>query len=76
MTEAKKTPVKRSTKAVEPSEQVQQYRMPQDVKNWIEQAESRLRHLGSEVARLKEENSNLKRDNRMMQQRVLGSSNE
>lgn len=73
MTEAKKTPQKRATKAVEP---VQQYRMPQDVKDWIDQAESRLRHLGSEVARLKEENSNLKRDNRMMQQRVLGYSNE
>jgi hypothetical protein len=50
--------------------------MPVDVANWIEQAESRLRHAATEIERLKAENRQLKRDNRAMEQRVLGRSDE
>jgi len=52
------------------------YRMPVDVANWIEQAESRLRHSATEIARLKEENRQLKHSHRLMEQRVLGRSDE
>ena len=57
-------------------EPTQTYRMPVDVANWIEQAESRLRHAAAEIERLKAENRQLKRDNRAMEQRVLGRSDE
>ena len=69
-------PVKRTRKAVGPSESVQEYRMPVDVSNWIEQAQSRLKYLTNEVERLKEDNVRLKRENRMMSQRVQGMSSE
>jgi len=52
------------------------YRMPVDVSDWIEQAESRLRHAATEIARLKEENKQLKQSNRVMEQRVMGRSDE
>jgi cell shape-determining protein MreC len=34
--------------------------MPMEVKNWIEQANSRLKHMQSEIDRLKQENKELK----------------
>ncbi len=52
------------------------YRMPVDVANWIEQAESRLRHAATEIARLKEENRDLRHSYRLMEQRVMGRSDE
>ena len=52
------------------------YRMPVDVSDWIEQAESRLRHAATEIARLKEENKQLKHSNRVMEQRVMGRSDD
>ena len=52
------------------------YRMPMDVADWIEQAESRLRHAATEIARLKEENKQLKHSNRVMEQRVMGRSDD
>ena len=52
------------------------YRMPVDVADWIEQAESRLRHAATEIARLKEENKQLKQSNRVMEQRVMGRSDD
>ncbi len=52
------------------------YRMPVDVADWIEQAESRLRHAATEIARLKEENKQLKHSHRLMEQRVLGRSDD
>ena len=52
------------------------YRMPVDVADWIEQAESRLRHAATEIARLKEENKQLKHSNRVMEQRVMGRSDD
>ncbi len=57
-------------------ESTQSYRMPVDVSDWIEQAESRLRHAATEIARLKEENKQLKHSNRVMEQRVMGRSDD
>jgi len=39
----------------------EQFHMPMEVKNWIDQASSRMAHMTSEIARLKEENKQLKR---------------
>jgi len=64
---AKKTPAKK----VEP-----QFAMPMEVKDWIDQASSRMAHMTSEIARLKEENKALKRTHKLMEQRVMGMSSE
>jgi len=50
--------------------------MPLEVKNWIDQASSRMAHMTSEIARLKEENKQLKRTHKLMEQRVMGMSIE
>jgi len=55
---------------------VAQYRMPTEVADWIRQAESRLAYLTTTVARLKEENAGLRKANRIMEQRVMGQSQE
>jgi hypothetical protein len=47
-----------------------------DVSDWIEQAESRLRHAATEIARLKEENRQLKHSNRVMEQRDMVRSDD
>ena len=45
---------KPQSKPVEaPAASTATYRMPVDVSDWIEQAESRLRHAATEIARLK-----------------------
>lgn len=67
---AKKAPAKK-TPAQEPM-----YMMPQEVKDWIEQASSRLRHLTGEVERLKEENKNLKAYRKFAEHRILRSEHE
>jgi len=64
---AKKTPVQPDS---------QQFRMPMEVKEWIDQASSRLAYMTSEIERLKEENQKLKRANKVMEQRVMGMSLE
>ena len=69
-------PAKALAKAPAAPERTHTYRMPVDVANWIEQAESRLRHAATEIERLKVENRQLKRDNRAMEQRVMGRSDE
>ena len=74
-TQAKKTAPAAPAAPAAP-EPTQSYRMPVDVANWIEQAESRLRHAAAEIERLKAENRQLKKDNRAMEQRVLGRSDE
>lgn len=62
--------------AAAPGASTATYRMPVDVADWIEQAESRLRHAATEIARLKEENKQLKHSNRVMEQRVMGRSDD
>jgi len=70
MTTAKKPASKKTTKT-EP-----QFAMPMEVKEWIDQASSRMAHMTSEIARLKEENKQLKRTHKLMEQRVMGMSSE
>ena len=52
------------------------YDMPVEVKEWIDQANSRLAYMTTEIERLKEENKKLKRANKVMEQRVMGMSTE
>lgn len=52
------------------------YDMPVEVKDWIDQASSRIKHLTSENERLKEEVKTLKTANRVMEKRVMGTSYE
>jgi len=73
---ARAVPKPRSEPAEAPVASTATYRMPVDVANWIEQAESRLRHAATEIARLKDENKQLKHSHRLMEQRVLGRSDE
>lgn len=73
MATAKKTPTKAPTEA---PESVQTYRMPKDVSDWIEHATARIAYLGTTVDRLKEENRNLRAANKVMEQRVMGQSQE
>jgi len=54
----------------------EKYRMPMEVKNWIDQASSRMARMTSEIERLKEENKQLKRTHKLMEQRVMGMSIE
>ena len=60
-----------TTKTNEPT-----YAMPVEVQEWIEQASSRLNHMTSEIARLKEENAKLRKANMVMEKRVMGTSYE
>lgn len=73
MATAKKAPAKPSEPA---TESVQTYRMPKDVSDWIEGASARITYLTSTVERLKQENKNLRASHKLMEQRVLGSSQE
>ena len=70
---ATKTPAKAPAKAVEAP---QEYRMPVEVSDWIKQAESRISYFTTTVARLKEENAGLRKANKIMEQRVMGQSQE
>ena len=72
MTTAKKPAAKKNP--VQPDSQ--QFRMPMEVKEWIDQASSRLAYMTSEIERLKAENQKLKRANKVMEQRVMGMSLE
>ena len=71
MATVKKTAAKKITPKAE-----EQYRMPVEVKNWIDQASSRMARMTSEIERLKEENKQLKRTHKLMEQRVMGMSVE
>jgi FtsZ-binding cell division protein ZapB len=68
-----KTPAKATKRAVEPATE---YRMPVEVAEWIKQAESRISYLTTRVAELKEENTSLRRANKVMEARVMGQSQE
>ena len=70
---ATKTPAKAVKRAVEAPEQ---YRMPVEVADWIECAESRLKYFATKVAELKDENAQLRKANKIMEQRVMGQSQE
>jgi hypothetical protein len=54
----------------------EEFRMPVEVSQWIEHAESRIKYLTTKVEELKEENKKLKTANRVMEIRVMGQSSE
>jgi hypothetical protein len=71
-------PAVKSPKRAVPAraEPVAEYRMPIDVAEWIKQAEARIRYLTTRVDELKTENAGLKRSHKLMEQRVMGQSQE
>jgi len=75
MATTKKTAAKKVVKKA-PTKSAQQFSMPMEVKEWIDQASSRLAYMTSEILRLKEENQKLKRANKVMETRVMGMSLE
>jgi len=64
------------TAIVAPTDAVMEWRMPSEVADWIKQAEARLTYLTTKVDELKAENAALKHSHRLMEQRVLGQSQE
>jgi len=64
------------TAIVAPTDSVMEWRMPAEVADWIRQAEARIMYLTTKVAELKAENAALKHSHRLMEQRVLGQSQE
>lgn len=92
MATAKKTPAKKATKPVaakkpaakakvapkpqSASEGQKTYTMPQDVKDWIERAQSIMNHQKGEIERLKKENTELKAYKKWAEHRILRSDYE
>ena len=72
----KKTAVKPQTKRAAVKPKAEEFRMPMEVKDWIDQASSRMMSMRTEIDRLKEENIKLRRANKIMEQRVLNMSVE
>ena len=68
LTPPKKAPVKKKVE--------EQFAMPMEVKEWIDQAMSRMRSLQAKVDRLEIENKELKSYKRWAEHRILGSSPE
>jgi len=56
--------------------QEQEFSMPMEVKDWIDQAMSRLKSMQSKVERLEAENKELKSYKKWAEHRILGSSPE
>lgn len=54
----------------------QQFAMPMEVKEWIDRANSTINHLKGQIARLTEENNELKSYRRWAEQRILRSEAE
>lgn len=70
MAKAKKTPTKTAPKE-DPV-----YTMPVEVRDWIEQASSRIKHLTAENERLRKEITDLKAYRRFAELKILGTSQE
>lgn len=64
------------SKVLATAKKEEEFRMPAEVKEWIDQASSRMSHMRTEIDRLKEENLKLRRANKLMEQRVMGMSVE
>lgn len=75
-TPAKKASVKPQTKRAAVKPQAEEFRMPMEVKDWIDQASSRMMSMRTEIERLKEDNLKLRRANKVMEQRVMNMSVE
>jgi hypothetical protein len=68
-----KKPVKKVATVTEPE---RQFAMPQEVKDWIERAQSIMNHQRGEIERLKEENKGLKAYRKFAEHRILRSEAE
>ena len=79
-TPVKKAPAKKLALEYIPPKKVvkreQTFDMPMEVKDWIDQAMSRLKSLQSKVDRLEAENKELKSYKRWAEHRILNSSPE
>ena len=74
---AKKAPAKAVKRPVEPSKREERtFAMPQEVKEWIERANSTIQHLRGKVARLETENKELKAYQKFAEHRILRSEHE
>ena len=83
MTTAKKVAAKAAPKKQveftppkKPVKREQTFDMPVEVRDWIEQASSRLKTLQSKVERLETENKELKSYKQWAQHKILGTSAE
>lgn len=79
-TPKKRAPAKKIVMEYTPPKKVvkreQEFSMPQEVKEWIDQAMSRMRSLQAKIDRLEVENRELKSYKRWAEHRILGSSPE
>jgi hypothetical protein len=79
-TPVKKAPAKKLVLEYVPPKKVvkreQEFSMPMEVKDWIDQAMSRLKSMQSKVDRLEAENKELKSYKRWAEHRILNSSPE
>lgn len=79
-TPVKKAPAKKLVLEYIPPKKVvkreQEFSMPVEVKDWIDQAMSRLKSMQSKVDRLEAENKELKSYKKWAEHRILGSSPE
>ena len=79
-TPVKKAPAKKLVMEYVPPKKVvkreQEFSMPMEVKDWIDQAMSRLKSMQSKVDRLEAENKELKSYKKWAEHRILGSSPE
>jgi len=72
-------PVKKvlvASKTVAKAKTDEQFRMPMEVKDWIDQAMSRMKNMQTKIDRLETENKALKSWRKWAEQRILGSSQE
>lgn len=65
-----------ATTPVKPTKREQTFDMPVEVRDWIEQAGSRLKSMQSKIDRLELENKELKSYKRWAEHKILGSSPE
>ena len=79
-TPVKKAPAKKLVMEYIPPKKVvkreQEFSMPMEVKDWIDQAMSRLKNMQSKIERLEAENKELKSYKRWAEHRILNSSPE
>lgn len=64
------------SKVVAKAKVQEEFRMPIEVKDWIDQAMSRLKNLQSKIDRLSVENAELKSYKKWAEHRILGTSYE
>lgn len=67
---------KAKAKAKAPKRAEPTYLMPTEVRDWIDRADSMIRHLKSEVERLKKENTELRSYRKWAEHRILRSDQE